>query len=42
MSPCAMQKLSNPNFKPLEFDRFRADAGTNDFVRTDNNIKRLK
>jgi hypothetical protein len=42
MSPRAMQKLSTPNFKPVEFDRFRTDAGTNDFVLSDNNIKRLK
>jgi len=42
MSPHAMQKLSNPNFKPVEFERFRANADTNDFVLSDTNIKRLK
>ena len=26
------EKLSNPNFKPLEFERFRTEAGSNYFV----------
>lgn len=26
------EKLSNPNFKPIEFERFKAEAGTNYFV----------
>jgi hypothetical protein len=26
------EKLSNPDFKPLEFERFRSDAGSNYFV----------
>ena len=26
------QKLSNPDFKPLEFERFRSEAGSNYFV----------
>lgn len=26
------EKLSNPNFKPLEFERFRNEAGSNYFV----------
>jgi len=26
------EKLSNPNFKPIEFDRFRSEAGSNYFV----------
>lgn len=26
------EKLSNPNFKPIEFDRFRNEAGSNYFV----------
>ena len=42
MSPHAMQKLSNPNFKPVEFERFRDDADSNYFVLSKNNIKRLK
>ena len=26
------EKLNNPNFKPIEFDRFRSEAGSNYFV----------
>jgi len=26
------EKLNNPNFKPIEFDRFRSEAGNNYFV----------
>ena len=26
------EKLSNPDFKPLEFERFRSEAGNNYFV----------
>jgi hypothetical protein len=26
------EKLSNPDFKPLEFERFRNEAGSNYFV----------
>lgn len=26
------EKLSNPDFKPIEFERFRNDAGSNYFV----------
>jgi hypothetical protein len=28
------KKLSNPNFKPLEFERFRREAGSNYFVQS--------
>ena len=26
------EKINNPNFKPVEFDQFRNDAGTNAFI----------
>lgn len=31
-------KLSNPDFKPLEFERFRNEAGSNSFLKRLNQI----
>jgi hypothetical protein len=28
------EQLNNPNFKPIEFDRFKKQAGLNSFVLT--------
>ena len=30
------EKLSNPDFKPIEFERFRSEAGSNYFVLSPN------
>lgn len=31
---CAVRKLNNPDFKPIEFDGFKKQAGLNSFILT--------